>query len=109
MKGAANKGSAGKSTPNQPNAMEAWFAHLEALVTSMASNMAAHVKPTAPTPCDFSVQGFDPKFFCGARFSGPLGLDEIESSIPNDHVLKGANDKTLVKVSTTAPITRANV
>jgi hypothetical protein len=40
MNGVANKGLATKSTPNQPNAMEAWFVHLEALMTSMTSSMA---------------------------------------------------------------------
>jgi hypothetical protein len=37
----ANKGPTTKSTPNQPNAMEVLFTHLEALVTSMAFNMAS--------------------------------------------------------------------
>ncbi len=37
----ANKGLTTKSTPNQPNALEARFAHLEVLVTNMASNMEA--------------------------------------------------------------------
>jgi hypothetical protein len=39
VKSVANKGPTTNSTPNQPNAMEAWFARLEALVMSMASNM----------------------------------------------------------------------
>jgi hypothetical protein len=39
-KGATNKGSATKSTPNQPYAMEAQFACLEALMMCMASSMA---------------------------------------------------------------------
>jgi hypothetical protein len=39
VKGVADKKLATKSTPNQPNAMEAQFAHLEALVTNAASNM----------------------------------------------------------------------
>jgi hypothetical protein len=30
----------------------------------------------------------------------PLGLDEIELGIPNDHVSEVADDKTLVWVST---------
>jgi hypothetical protein len=88
--------------------MEAWFARLKALVTSMASDMAAHVKPTALAPCDSSVQGFNLGFFCGARFLGPLGPDEIKSSIFDDHVLEAVDDKTLVKVSIVAPITKAN-
>jgi hypothetical protein len=41
-----NKGPTTKSTLNQPNAMEAWFACLEALLTNMASNMGAQMKPT---------------------------------------------------------------
>ncbi len=41
VKGAANKRSAIKSFPNKPNAMEARFAHLEVLVTNMASIMAS--------------------------------------------------------------------
>ncbi len=40
-KGAANEGSATKLAPNQPNAMEARFACLEALVMNMASSMVA--------------------------------------------------------------------
>jgi hypothetical protein len=40
-KGAANKRSTIKSTPNQLNAMEAQFVCLEVLVTNMASNMVA--------------------------------------------------------------------
>ncbi len=39
--GVANKGPATKLTPNQPNAMEARFACLEALLTNMASIMVA--------------------------------------------------------------------
>jgi len=45
-KSAANKGLATKLAPNQPNAMEASFAHLEAPVMNMASNMVTLVKPT---------------------------------------------------------------
>jgi hypothetical protein len=52
-KGVPNKGSTTKSTPNQPNATEAWFSRLEALLTSMASNMVAHVKPIALMPNDY--------------------------------------------------------
>jgi hypothetical protein len=40
-KGVANERSTTKLAPNQPNAMEAQFACLEALVTNMASNMVA--------------------------------------------------------------------
>ncbi len=40
-KGVANKRSATKLAPHEPNAMEARFAHLEMLVMSMASNMAS--------------------------------------------------------------------
>jgi hypothetical protein len=57
---------------------------------------------------DSLAQGFDPNFFYGVKFFGPLGPNGIKSNIPNDHVSKVAGDKTLVKVSTTAPITRAN-
>jgi hypothetical protein len=55
VKGTANKRLATKLTPNQPNAMEAQFTCLEALVTNMASIMVAQVKPTTPTPSDFST------------------------------------------------------
>jgi len=51
----ANKGLATKSTSNQPNSMEAWFAHLKAFVTSMASNMATQMKPITPMPGDSSA------------------------------------------------------
>jgi hypothetical protein len=105
----ANNGPTTKSTPNQPNAMETVFAHLEALVTSMASNMASQVKPIGLTLNDSSVQGFDPRFFYGVRFLGALGAKGIESVIPNDHVLRVAGDKTLITVLITAPITRASV
>jgi hypothetical protein len=108
VKGVANKGSTTKLVPNQPNAMEAHFACLEPLVMNMASNVASQVKPIAPTLSDSLTQGFDLKFFYGVNFFGPLGPDGIKSSILNDHVSKVAGDKTLVKVSTTAPITRAN-
>jgi hypothetical protein len=60
-------------------------------------------------PCDFLTNGFDLGFFYGVRFLRPLGLDEIKSCIPDDHVSRVACDKTLVRVSTIAPITRANV
>jgi len=89
--------------------MEAHFACLEPVVMNMASNMASQVKPIAPTLSDSLAQGFDPRFFYGVKFFGPLSPDGIESSILNDHVSKVASDKTLVRVSTTAPITRANV
>lgn len=62
VKGAANKGSTTKSTINQPNGMEA-------LVTSMASNMVIQVKPIIHVPSDFSAQGVDPRLCCEARFS----------------------------------------
>jgi len=29
------------------------------------------MKPTAPMQSDFLAQGFDPRFFCGAKFLGP--------------------------------------
>jgi len=89
--------------------MEAWFAHLEILVTSMASNMVAHVKPIAPTPSDFLAQGFDLGFFYGAGFSRPLGPNEIKLGIPDDHVFGATNDKTTVRVLIIAPIIKANV
>ncbi len=38
---------------NQPNAMEARFARLEALVMNMASNMATQMKPITHVPRDF--------------------------------------------------------
>ncbi len=62
VKGAANKRLATKSAINQPNVMEA-------LVTSMAANMVIQVKPIVHVPIDFSAQGFDPRFFCEAKFS----------------------------------------
>jgi len=108
VKGVANKGPTTKLAPNQPNAMEAQFACLEPLVMNMASNMASQVKPIAPMLGDSLAQGFDLRFFNGAKVFGPLGLDGIKSSILNDHVSKVAGDKTLVRVSTTAPIIRAN-
>jgi hypothetical protein len=83
----ANNGPTTKSTPNQPNAMEVLFAHLEMLVTSMASNMASQVKPTAFVLNDSLAQGFDLRFFYGGRFSGPLGANEIELDILDDHFL----------------------
>jgi hypothetical protein len=46
--------------------MEARFAHLEALVTNMASNMVAQMKPITLVPSDSLIHGFDPRFFCGA-------------------------------------------
>lgn len=74
---------------------------------NMASNMVAHVKPIASALNDSLVHGFDLGFLYGVGFSRPLGPDEIESSIPNDYVSGVASDKTLVKVSTIAPIIRA--
>ncbi len=53
--------------------------------------------------------GFNPRFFCGVKFSRPLGPNEIELSIPNDHVLKATNNKTMVKVSIITPIIRASI
>jgi hypothetical protein len=44
-----------------------------------------------------------------AGFLGPLGPNEIESGILNDHVLGATDDKTLVMVSITTLITRASV
>ncbi len=74
----------------------------------MASNMVSQMKPIAPTPNDFLVQGFDLRFFCGAKFLGPIGPNGIKLSILDDHVSRVADDKTLVKVSTTTPIIRAS-
>jgi hypothetical protein len=50
--------------------MEAWFGHLETLVTIMASGMVTHVKPIALVPSDSLACGFDLGFFYGARFQG---------------------------------------
>jgi len=44
MKCVPNKWPSTKSTPNQPNTMEAWFAQLKVLATSMASSTVAHLK-----------------------------------------------------------------
>ncbi len=60
-------------------------------------------------PSEYSAQGFDLECLCGVGFPRPLGLDEIELNIPDDHVSGATNDKTLVKVLIVAPITRANV
>jgi hypothetical protein len=86
--------------------MEAQFTHLEVLVMSMAFNMVAHVKPMAPALNDSLAQGFDLGFFYGVGFSRPL--NEIELSIPNDYVSWVVGGKTLVRVLTTTPITRAS-
>jgi hypothetical protein len=59
----ANNGSITKLIPNQPNAMATRFAHLEVLVTSMASSMATQLKPSTPMLGNYSAQGFDLKFF----------------------------------------------
>jgi hypothetical protein len=107
-KSAASKGPTTKSTPNQPNAMEAWFARLEVLVTNMASNMVTLVKPTTLALNYFSTQGFDLGLFCGAGFSRPLSPNEIELGISNDYVLRATNDKTMVRVLTITLITRAS-
>jgi hypothetical protein len=54
--------------------MEARFAHLEALVMSMASSMVAHVKPHAFGLGRFRDQGdtpsfgLDPRYFCVVGF-----------------------------------------
>jgi hypothetical protein len=88
--------------------MEAWFACLEVLVTSMASRMASNVKPIAFVPSDFSSQSFDLRFFYGAKFSRPLSMDEIKLGIIDDHVSRPTNDKTMVKVSTITLITKAS-
>jgi hypothetical protein len=74
---------------------------------NMASNIVAHVKPTALALNDSSVQAFDLGFFYGVGFSGPLGPNEIESSIFDDYVSGVDGDKTLVRVSTIALIIRA--
>jgi hypothetical protein len=77
--------------------METWFAHLEALVTNLASDMVAQVKPTTPVPSESSTQGFNPRFFYGVGFSRPLGLDEIKSGNSNDHVSRATIDKTWLR------------
>jgi hypothetical protein len=64
------------------------------------------VTPTTPVLSDFLVQGFNLGLFCRARF---LSSYEIQLGIPNDHVPEVASNKTLVKVSITAPIIRASV
>ncbi len=76
---------------------------------NMASNMVSQVKSTTPMPSDSLVQGFDLRFFYGAKFSGLLGPNGIKSSIFNDHVLGVTSVKALVRVSRIAPITKANV
>jgi hypothetical protein len=48
------------------------------------------VKPIALEQGDYLAQGFDLGFFCGVGFSGPLGPNEIELGIPNNHVLKSS-------------------
>jgi len=92
--GMANKRLTTILAPNQPNAMGAQFTHLKVLVTSMASNMATHVKPKAHVLGDYLAQGFDLGFFCGARFLRPLGPNEIKLGIFDDHVLGAINGKT---------------
>jgi hypothetical protein len=109
VNGMANKRLTTILAPNQPNAMGAQFTHLEVLVTSMAFNMATHVKPKAHVLGDYLAQGFDLGFFCGARFLRPLGPNEIKLNIFDDHVLGAINDKTLVSLLTFAPITRGSV
>jgi hypothetical protein len=52
-------------------------------VTNMASNMVAQVKPITLVPSDYLIHGFDLRFFCGAIFLRPLGLDEIKLGFPN--------------------------
>jgi hypothetical protein len=74
----------------------------------MAFSIMSQVKPLTPMPSDFSTQGFDLGFFYGVGFLGPLGLDEIEWGILDDHVSGAINGKTLVRVLIVAPITRAN-
>jgi hypothetical protein len=107
-KSVAIKGLATKLTPNQPNAMEAQFACLDVLVMNMASNMVTQMKPTTPMLGDFSAQGFNLRFFCGAKLSRPLALVEIQLGLPNDHISGVVGDKTLLKVSITAPIIKAS-
>ncbi len=75
---------------------------------STTSNMVTQVKPITSMLDDFSIQGFDLGFFYGVGFLGALGLDEIESNITNHHVSKSIGDKTLIKVSTVAPTTKAS-
>jgi hypothetical protein len=70
--------------------------------------MATKVKPTPPTSSDFSTWGFDLKFFVGLEFSWPLSSNEIKLDVPDDHISKVIGDKTVVRVATTAPITKAN-
>ncbi len=77
-------------------------------MTNMASNMVTQVKPT-PMLGDFSTQGFDLGFFYGVGLSRPLSPNVIELGILDDYVLGAADDKTLVRVSTTALITGTNV
>ncbi len=67
------------------------------------------MKPTTIVLGNFSAQGFNPRFFCRAGFLGLLGPNDIQLGIPNDHVSEGADDKTLVRVSTTRPNIRASV
>lgn len=65
------------------------------------------MKPTTFLLNDSSVQGFNPRCFYGARFLGPLA-NEIESDILDDHVLRVTGEKTLIRVLTSAPITKAS-
>ncbi len=48
-------------------------------------------------------------FFAKVGLSRPLGLDDIELGIIDDHVLGATDDKTLVRVLIITLITRANV
>jgi hypothetical protein len=81
---------------------------LESLVRRMASIMVTQVKPTTPMLGDYLAWGFDPTFFYRVGLLGPLGLDEIELGILNDHVLRVAEDKTLDRVLAATPIIRAS-
>jgi hypothetical protein len=101
------KRSATELAPNQPNGMEAWFAHLEALVTNMASNMVTQMKPTF-TLSDYLAQDFNLGFFCGVGLSRSLGLNEIKWGIPDHYVLWVVDGKTQVRVSTTTLTIRAS-
>jgi hypothetical protein len=75
-KGTTKGGSTTKLTPNQPNTMEAQFACLEELVTSMASNMVAHVKSHASRSRRIKNQentlssGSNLGYFCELVFQG---------------------------------------
>jgi len=84
--------------------MEARFAHLEALVTNMASNMVAHVKPHAYGSGGIKDQentpffGLDPRYFYGAGFSRPLAPNDVLMDILGNNVLGVFDDGNPFKV-----------